>query len=204
MKATGLVVLWIWLGGALLMAGFYILSDRKACIDNEGIIKGVLWCDSQPKTQLGVSAYWFTTLMKGASWPLKAADTLSSFGDAHLNDDSPDRLSSSIGSYEQKYSCSQLVSDINDGSEAAGNRVNARFATEIFPEDDGRNELRLKAIATDYFGHEPTVNELRRFSAESVRLSLPVCMGNPTMSVERAVFIGADSVVPGKLSTEIR
>ena len=201
MKTIGVVVLSIWLGGALILSGFYVLSDRKECINDEGIIKGILWCENQPKTQMGQSTYIFSNFIRGALWPIHAAGYFAN--DSTLESRfSPPQSDYSNPSEDNAgaYSCRQMMSDINEGDNAAKRRMMRHLQTEIFSKDDRRNELRLRAIATDYYGHDPSTEELRQFSAESLRLAIGACMFNPDMTVKEAYFLGANTVVPGKFS----
>lgn len=190
----------IWLGGAVIMSGYYVFVDRRACVQNEGFVKGLLWCESQPKTKMGESAYALSNFVKGALWPLHLGQYFFNSGNPNrqVEISSAENLGTSAN-METKYSCGQFVTDIESNNPAAKQRIATQFAGGIFPEHDRKNELKLIQMATDYFGHRPSNSELKSFSAESLRLAIPACIFNRAMSVEEALFIGAESVPAGTL-----
>lgn len=185
------------------MSVYYAFSDRAECIASEGVLKGVLWCEAQPKTQQGNSIYHLINFVKGALWPIHLVryatrnDSESSFGDGTQG-----VSSRAPKQNEYVYLCGELMSDFRAGDRAAKKRMLSHFRNGIFGKDDQGAVLRMKALATDHYGHEPSQQELGEFSKESFRLAIPVCMNKPSLTVKEAFFIGAESVVPGFRSRE--
>ncbi|OUR60434.1 hypothetical protein A9Q74_13395 [Colwellia sp. 39_35_sub15_T18] len=69
-KGLAIGIFAVWILGTGLARIIYAFDDRKECIDKEGWLKGLFWCDETPKTRYGVGAYSTELWIKGLSWPL--------------------------------------------------------------------------------------------------------------------------------------
>lgn len=59
----------IWLIGAVLMSVYYELQLRTDCIKQEGLIKGLFWCEQQPMNPAGYTSMQMNFLVRGFIWP---------------------------------------------------------------------------------------------------------------------------------------
>lgn len=70
MKKIIMVLLAIWLGGAMGMSIYYDIERKSTCIRQEGFWKGWLWCSTDPKTSFELSFQRTYYLLKGFAWPI--------------------------------------------------------------------------------------------------------------------------------------
>lgn len=179
------------------MTVIYILSDRVDCIDEEGVAKGLLWCGTQPKTQIERPIYYIQNFIQGSLWPIHVAQYATHIVSHQQPAHGAQKAANNADmSYGEEYLCREMMSDVRAGDALAKQRMQWHFRDGIFGKDDGGAVLRMKALATEHYGHEPSRDELGKFSAESLRLAIPVCMHKPSLTVEEAIFIGAESVAP--------
>lgn len=188
MKTLAGIVVGIWMVGAVLMSGYYVISDRIVCIQEDGIA-GFIWCEKTGP----VSSYHFMTFMKGAFWPLYLGRYAVSLVDDENSASATTNVYKGLVSENKgAFICAEMIKNANSDG-----RVYSRINRVIF-EENKNNRIRLRQIATEYYGHVPTTQELRQYRDESIRLSIAACMFNPDWTVERAIFVGAKGVVPGK------
>ncbi len=69
-KAILPLLLVIWFFGALIMVVVYKFEENKNCINHEGIIKGLLFCDANPNNKLNLYTSYLEKLANGLKWPL--------------------------------------------------------------------------------------------------------------------------------------
>lgn len=174
MKIFSIIILSLWLGGTAIMGIFYAVSDRAECINKEGFVKGLLWCESQAKTRIGVSNSHISNLIKGALWPAQAVK--------YFTSEAPDDI----------YSCRDLVADIQAGDAAEKRQVLARFKDGIFKQDDSLAIQLMKGYATQYYGHAPSRQELSNFSGQAMAAGINICANNQSLTVQQSVLLGAE------------
>lgn len=170
------------------MSGYYVISDRVDCIQEDGI-SGFIWCERTGP----VSSYHLKTFIKGAFWPLYLVSYTKLFFD---KENSVTEATSFRGSLDSDNKSTFLCSQATKNSNSSG-RAYSRVIRAIFKKNR-KNRIRLRQIAKEYYGHEPTKQELHQYRAESIRLAIAACIFNPEWTVEKAVFVGAKGVVPGK------
>lgn len=169
----------IWIGGAVIMTIFFTLSERVSCINNEGFVKGLLWCESQPRTRMEFSEHHTSNMLKGALWPLHLAQYITDNEASNNN---------------ETYLCREVLEDIQAaqaGNEAAKQRAFSRFQ-EVMRVADNNWFRRLNNLASVYYGHKPSSQELTQFSGESLRLGIGICANDSSLTLEQAVLRGAE------------
>jgi len=68
------IIAFVWMIGAVISGLGYELERKKSCVENEGWIKGIMWCNTDPKTPLGQSSHIMGNMIKGLGWPFRLLD----------------------------------------------------------------------------------------------------------------------------------
>lgn len=69
MKGILGVLLGIWLCGAAVLAFGYEFERRADCVKQEGFLKGLLWCETDPTSHAEVNVSYMSMFIKGLGWP---------------------------------------------------------------------------------------------------------------------------------------
>ncbi len=64
------LLLVIWFFGALIMVVVYKFDESTSCINREGIIKGILFCDANQSNKLNLYTSYLEKLANGLKWPI--------------------------------------------------------------------------------------------------------------------------------------
>ena len=60
----------IWIFGAVIMTLVYEFKRKQDCVENEGWIKGIVLCETNPMNRIEQSNIHFSYMIKGLSWPM--------------------------------------------------------------------------------------------------------------------------------------
>jgi len=71
MKGLLVIILSIWITGAGVMTLIYEYERKVDCVEREGIVKGLIWCDTDATTQLEMGVSHFSMMIKGLGWPFR-------------------------------------------------------------------------------------------------------------------------------------
>lgn len=63
----------VWMVGGVGMSIYYEIERKWDCIEQEGFLKGWLWCSSDSITPIGLSLQRTWQMVKGFAWPLALA-----------------------------------------------------------------------------------------------------------------------------------
>jgi hypothetical protein len=69
-KAVIPLLLVIWFFGALVMVVIYKVEEKKNCINQDGIIKGLLFCEASPNNKFNTYTNYLEKLANGLKWPI--------------------------------------------------------------------------------------------------------------------------------------
>jgi len=179
MKTVGTIIFGIWFGVAAIMAIYYTLEDKAECVKTDGVIKGLVWCESSAKTHFGRSTDHTSKFIEGALWPLKLFQNITA---------------SSTKTSQSHYLCRDMLYDVRYARENADamKRLLAKMSNGIFKEDDNAEMRHFYESAVAYYGRKPSNEELNKFSFESMKAGAEVCKKNGNMSVKEAAIRGAD------------
>lgn len=70
LKILGLLVGLVWFVGAVAMTFVYEYDRRFECVQNEGWLKGLLWCETDYKSKEQLAVNHMGLFIKGLGWPL--------------------------------------------------------------------------------------------------------------------------------------
>ncbi len=61
----------IWLIGGIATYIYDAVDHKATCIDQEGWLKGIFWCDADPRSQTEMSSHHIADLIRAAIWPYR-------------------------------------------------------------------------------------------------------------------------------------
>ena len=70
-KIMGYGIFALWFFGAAIMMCVYEIERKHECIDTEGWVKGLIWCESDVISNSDTANRQLTFFIKGLNWPIK-------------------------------------------------------------------------------------------------------------------------------------
>lgn len=64
LKMVAGVILLVWFAGAFIAGIYHNIVDKHECIQNEGWVKGLLWCSNHPQSA------FVGNMLRGVIWPI--------------------------------------------------------------------------------------------------------------------------------------
>lgn len=171
-----------------MMGITHSLSDRANCVKHEGLIKGLFWCDSDPKTRTDIAKTHVSNFIQGTLWPIQLVRYFSGSKNAQ---------------HQEKYLCHEMISDIRSGTKTANRRMLSHFRNEIFATENSELIQKMGRYAQAYYRHNPSRLELSDFSEKSINKSKGICSDSPLLSVEQALLISAENLVKNYKETKL-
>lgn len=71
LKKLVVPVIFVWLAGAFGMSIYYDIQRKANCIEQEGFVKGWLWCETDPVSRMELSSNRIELFIRGLGWPVK-------------------------------------------------------------------------------------------------------------------------------------
>ncbi|CAE6508541.1 conserved hypothetical protein [Nitrosomonas nitrosa] len=93
----------LWFCGAFLMMCVYEIERKYECIDQEGWLKGIFWCESDLVSRNDLGKRQLVYFIEGLSWPIKL---FSNNAGEKKNNSSGDSFALSLEELEEFYSSS--------------------------------------------------------------------------------------------------
>jgi hypothetical protein len=162
----------IWFIGAAGMTVYYKLDEKRMCIENEGLIKGVFWCEQTIKTKFDIASEHSSHFIKGLKWPII--------------------LFSNDKGTTETYSCSLLILDAKSIYE--GNKtpeiINRASRVGAYLED----EKVLPKLSLLYKRKQSDPQQLEQLGAQIMDQTYKVCLSKPAINVKSAMMEAIDSM----------
>lgn len=71
MKKIVMLVIVVWIAGAFIVSIYYDIQRKANCIEQEGFLKGWLWCKTDPVTRMEFSGNRIELFVRGLGWPIR-------------------------------------------------------------------------------------------------------------------------------------
>lgn len=150
LKGIITALLGIWIFGAVI-AGFSYEIDRKSeCVRKEGLIKGILWCETDSHTQVGQASNIMGNMIRGLAWPVRL---LADDSQASVSREAPSQTAFTKEQFENSqaamlYTCYTIAMELespDQGVLAQGIKFIRSQADEI-----NRNHIYYLGYAAEY------------------------------------------------------
>ena len=71
LRIIGGLLLAVWIGGAVIAGMYHNYTQKRQCIEDEGLLKGWLWCSAETRNSFGFN------MLRGVIWPIEVVRTSS-------------------------------------------------------------------------------------------------------------------------------
>ena len=71
LQLVGGLLFFVWIGGAFIAGMYHNYAQKRQCIQDEGWLKGWLWCSTETRNSFGFN------MLRGLTWPIEVARTSS-------------------------------------------------------------------------------------------------------------------------------